>query len=198
MSSISAIGSSTYVRQAYNSRPRASSGPEKGLENDLTAFLNEQGVSAESQKKILSEVKEALSFSPLSKQQPTPSTIEKAVQRVLNNNGLDGTKFTESLPTAPIRSGIESQATNFGGTTGFPPAPPPGQSFGPPPGPPPGAAAEVSGSSINSTSSTEESEEETFLEKLLKLLSSKSNSSSSTKNQSNSATYIQKGVDFFA
>lgn len=188
MSSISSVSSSAYARLAsgINGRPAS---PAQRLEKDLTAFLNDRGVSAEDQKAILAEIKEGLSSASSSGGRPDPSTFKEIVQSVLDDHGLKGTDFIDSLPTPPARpSQGGGESTGIGGG---------GRPNGPPPGPPPSEGI-GGGPSSSSTSSTDETEEETFLEKLLALLKSQSKATSSAKSTSVAATFTSDTIDLLA
>lgn len=188
MSSISSVSGSSYVRQANGSHGRHSS-PAQRLEKDLTAFLNDQGVSAEDQKSILAEIKEGFSSATSSGGRPDPTTFKEIVQNVLDDHGLKGTDFIDSLPTPPARpSQGAGESAGIGGG---------GRPNGPPPGPPPSEGI-GGGSSTSSTSATDETEEETFLEKLLALLKSQSKSASSTKSTTVAATFTSDTIDLLA
>jgi|GEM_PF-3009650 hypothetical protein len=185
MSSISSVSGSSYIRQSQGTQGRHGN-PAQRLEKDLTAFLNDQGVSAEDQKSILSEIKEGLSSAASSGGRPDPSKFQEIVQKVLDDHGLKGSDFIDSLPTPPTRPSGEN--SGIGGS---------GRPSGPPPGPPPSEGV-GSSSGTSSTSSTAETEEETFLEKLLALLKSQAKSSSSKTSTSIAETYTSESIDLLA
>lgn len=119
MSSINSVGgsySSSAYSQAQGAGGRHGHGPQR-LENDLTSFLTQQGVSSDEQSQILSEVKSQLSSQRSSSStRPDRTQLIDTVSSVLQSHGLDGDKFAQSIPAPPERGGAQAP----------PPPPPPG------------------------------------------------------------------------
>lgn len=173
MSSIGSISSSSLSIQIAFASGSRSAAPARSLRNDLSNFLNQQGVSAEETATILDEVKTGIANAS-SSSRPDFETVKSVVQEVLENHSLDADAFTSQMPTPPALGGSQSQASGLGGLSG--PrvgGPPPGGR--PPQGPPPSSNASAS----SATGSTEETEEESFLDKLLALIESLTSDSSS-------------------
>lgn len=158
MTSISSIGSSFSVSQA-GATSGGHRGKGKGLEDDLTNFLTQQGVSADDQKAIQAEIKDGIS-SASNGGRPSFADVKDVVKQVLDKHGISGDDFVSQMPKPP----------SHGGRAG-----------GPPPGPPP-TDAQSGATATDGTSSTDDSSK-SWLQKLLALLAQKSEDESKDDSQ---------------
>ena len=176
MSSIRSINTSSasQVQQGSGSRPARGGNPGERLNNDLTSFLKQEGVSSEGQAKIKSEFSVALESMSSTSSQADPSQVKEALSKVLSSNGLDGDTFVSGLGTP---QGNKSDAVQ-GGQGQRP------RGGGPPPPP-------------KETTSNSSSSETSYIEDLLEALTNsttRSNESSASQSQSNvlPGTYINR------
>ncbi|QDT03987.1 hypothetical protein K227x_23730 [Rubripirellula lacrimiformis] len=137
------------------------SSPGQRLDQSLTAFLSEEGVSSEDQAKIKTELSDAVAALQSSGSLVAPTQVKDALSQILTENGIDSDSFISQLGT-PAASGSkqqggESQSGGPGGPGG--PGGGPRRAGGPPP-PPEGSESE----STETTETTETSEIEAYLE----------------------------------
>ncbi len=176
MSSIPSINTSSasQVQQGSDSRPARGGNPGERLNNDLTSFLKQEGVSSEGQAKIKSEFSDALESLTSTGSQVAPSQVKEALSKVLASNGLDGDTFVTGLGTPSGNKGGAVQGSQGQRPRGGGPPPPP-----------------------SDTSSTSSSSETSYIEDLLEALTNSntsSNESSASQSQSDvlPGTYINR------
>ncbi|MFG0288163.1 MAG: hypothetical protein ACF8CQ_08315 [Rhodopirellula sp. JB044] len=164
MTSISsAAASSQSYATSPAGRPQRQS-PAERLEQSLTSFLDEQGVSSDDQTAIKSELSDAVAELASSGSQVSPSDVKSALSDILSSRGLDGESFVSQLGT-PGSGGGQGQGIEGGSGRG------PRGAGGPPPGggPPPS----------DETSEASSTSELTDIEALIELLEEQSSESGS-------------------
>ncbi|EMI55898.1 hypothetical protein [Rhodopirellula sallentina] len=183
MTSISstAASSQSYATSSAG-RSQARQSPAERLEQSLTSFLDEQGVSSDDQTAIKSELSDAVAELASSGSQVSPSDVKSALSEILSSRGLDGESFVSQLGT-PGSGGGQGQGVEGGSGRG------PRGAGGPPPGggPPPS----------DETSETSSTSELTDIEALMELLEEQSSESGSVGQNSQAdifpGIYIKRG-----
>jgi hypothetical protein len=183
MGAISSTACGCGVHSSQNASSQRSGTHGKKLEKDLTDFLQGLGVSQQEQTAIQSEIKDALQANGKANGRPDFSKLKDSIKSVLDKHGIDGSKFTQSLPAPPqgagANEGTDRDSLSFSSSidpsgnasasrtsSGAPPngipsgGPPPG---GRPQGPPPGGGSQGS----SSTEETSESSDALTLQELI-------------------------------
>ncbi len=111
MNSINSIGSRFGSSVPSSGR---SGGPVKAFENELTSYLQGQGLSNDQQASIKGELQQAVQSTLNSGSRPDSGKLRSVIQGVLDNHGLDGRAFTDKFPTPPVGAGGFG---NIGGTS---------------------------------------------------------------------------------
>jgi hypothetical protein len=102
MNFINSIGSSFASSVPSSGR---SGGPAKVFENELTSYLQGQGLSDDQHSSIKVELQQAIQSTLNSGSRPDSGKLRSTIQGVLDNHGLDGRAFTDKFPTPPAGAG---------------------------------------------------------------------------------------------
>ena len=111
MNSINSIGSSFASNLPSSGR---SGGPAKAFENELTSYLQGQGLSDDQQASIKGELQQAIQSTLDSGSRPDFGTLRSTIHGVLDKNGLDGRAFTDKFP---MPHAVAGGVGNIGGTS---------------------------------------------------------------------------------
>ncbi|MCM2369865.1 hypothetical protein [Aporhodopirellula aestuarii] len=169
----------TYVTSA-TSRGQASGGnPAERLEQSLTSYFDEQGVSSDEQTAIKSELSDAITSLKSSASTLSPTEVKESLSEILTNHGLDGEGFVSQLGTPQSGGDQGGQEASEGRGPGG------GKGGGPrgAGGPPPRGGARAGGASEG----TEESSatlESSDIDDLLEWLDSQTSDSDTETTQS--------------
>lgn len=194
VSSTSAF-SQTQVSSSASRAQSAGQSPANRLDESLSAFLTEKGVSTEDQTAIKSELSDAITSLVSAGTAVSPTEVKAALSEILSDRGLDGEGFVSQLGTPGSGGGQGSSSREQGGQRvgggrrGGGGGGPRGAG-GPPPGGRPGAADE----STETTSTSETSEIDDLLAWLESQTSeSESYSGSKTTTHTLPGSFIKRG-----